>query len=171
MVNAGGRPAEGLALLDSVIAGRRAAGDTLVSAYMTAQRVPMLLRLQRDDEAEASVQPLARITPHLAQASTWHGDVAMYAGMAAMAGGRYRDAVMRFDTAVQRFDLRYPESHPRRAMARCALGAALAHAGRRSEAMPLLAAPCDLLSGWGLADPSVASWGRRARELVKAVDS
>ncbi|MBL0173587.1 MAG: tetratricopeptide repeat protein [Gemmatimonadaceae bacterium] len=163
IVSAGGKPKAGLALLDSVVARRRMAGDSALAAYMEAQRVPMLLRLGRAREAPASVVALNALLPTLAQASRWHGDAAMYAGMAAMANAQHAVALNRLTAAVARFDARYPRDHPRRAMAHCALGAAMAYQRDSRAAAPHLVPACDRLATWALADSSVAAWGRRAR--------
>jgi serine/threonine-protein kinase len=161
MQSAAGKPREGLALLDSVIANRRAARDSLQVAYLSAQRVPMLLRLGRTAEATAAVEAMERIVPTLALTSRMRGDAAVYSGMAAMAAGQVREATAHLAIATREFDKRYPVSHPRRALAHCAYGAALSRIGKRAVAATHLAA-CERHAMWGLADPTVVQWGRAA---------
>lgn len=167
MMSGGGAAARGLALLDSVIARRRAANDSASVAYMSAQRVPMLLRLGRVDEAAKSVDALRAMLPSVPPNSRWHADAALYDGMATFAAGRATDAIPALRRASERYDVSYSEAHPRRAMARCVLGAALVAAGRGEEGAVLLAPACDTHARWGLADPTVVAWGREAARVVR----
>lgn len=163
MLSANGQPSEGLALLDSVIASRRAAHDSASVAYMSAQRVPMLLRLGRVAEAMRTVAPLTALLPAVPPNSRWHADAALYLGMAALANGRAESAIPALQLALARYEGSYSEAHPRRAMARCVTGAALVAAGRGADAASLLEPACDIHARWGLADPTVVAWGLRAR--------
>jgi tetratricopeptide (TPR) repeat protein len=162
MLSASGRPSDGLALLDSVIASRRVAGDSASVAYMSAQRVPMLLRLGRAGEALRTVAPLTALLPAVPPNSRWHADAALYLGMASLANGRAESALPALQRALTRYEESYSDVHPRRAMARCVTGAALVTAGRRAEGAPLLVPACDIHRRWGLADPTVVAWGEAA---------
>jgi tetratricopeptide (TPR) repeat protein len=82
--------------------------------------------------------------------------------MANLASGRASAAIPALRRAFARYEVSYSEAHPRRAMARCLLGAALDAAGNRAEALGLLAPACEVHQRWGLADPTVVAWGRRA---------
>ncbi|MBL8983704.1 MAG: serine/threonine protein kinase [Gemmatimonadetes bacterium] len=162
MMSGAGRPGPALALLDSVIERRRAAHDTASVAYMSAQRVPMLLRLGRPAEAARSVDALRALVSAVPPNSRWHADVALYHGMATFAGGHAAAAVPSLRRAAARYEVSYSDAHPRRAMARCLLGAALVASGQREEGAPLLVPACEVHERWGLADPSVIAWGREA---------
>jgi hypothetical protein len=77
-----------------------------------------------------------------------------------MAEGRPADAAREIARAREILPAEYATDHPRRAMLRCALGAALGRLKRDGEAKAELAAGCPGMLRWGLADPSVAAWAR-----------
>ncbi|MFN8647932.1 MAG: serine/threonine-protein kinase [Gemmatimonadales bacterium] len=158
-----GREAAGLALLDSAIARARAAGEAENTAYMTGQRVPLLVRLGRVVEAERSAAAAAGYRDRLPRGSTRAADLEYWGGLAAMAAGRPAEAARQLERAAAQLAARYPEGHPRRAMFECAAGAALGAAGGEvARARALVAAGCPALTGWGMADRTVVAWGEAA---------
>ncbi len=161
-----GRASAGLALLDSAIGRSREYGREENTAYMTGQRVPMLLRLGRVSEAVRSAETANEFRSRLPRGSTRGADISLWMGMAAMADGRAADAAREWSGADEGFSSWLPPQHPKLAMTRCALGAALARTGRDAEAQALLASGCPGFVSWGLADPSVAGWGRREAERL-----
>jgi tetratricopeptide (TPR) repeat protein len=167
IVSARGRPAEGLALLDSAIALRRAGPDSLTSGgYLTAQRAPFLLRLGRIDEAARSVAAAEeRLGASPAVTATHRADVQRYAGMVLLARGDAPGAAARFRAAAALVGTR-TEAATATAANDCLLGVALAAEGRAEEARPLLGAPCERYTSRGLLDSLLVEWIRRARRSV-----
>lgn len=155
-----GDVAEGLALLDSAIARTRSAGEAENTAYMTGQRVPLLVRLGRHDEAARSAAAAALFRDRLPRGSTRAADIDYWSGLAALAAGQPDLATGTLQSAVDQLATRFPEGHPRRGQFACLLGVARARTGNRDSARPLLTEGCASASGWGLADPTVIAWGR-----------
>src|SRR5262249_17518411 len=125
-----GRVAEGLALLDSaiVLAGPGESG------YLIAQRVPLLLRLGRPQEALGALTSAEARLGHSSSVSVEHrADLHRYASMIHLATGHPDSAEARLRLAVAL------SSSPVHA---CLLGVALTQTGRASEAGPMLAEPC-----------------------------
>jgi eukaryotic-like serine/threonine-protein kinase len=168
MMAAHGRVAAGLALLDSAIvvagAGRDSSTET---GYLTAQRVPFLLRLGRADEASAAIATSERMLGASPAVSTAHrADVDRYAGMVALAQGDAARAAERFRGAVMLVEPpEKPETIPD--INSCLLGVSLARLGRFGEAQPLLDKPCARYTSRGVPDPMIVGWisdaARRSR--------
>jgi hypothetical protein len=154
-----GRVAEGLTLLDSAIARDRARGIETAVSYMTGQRVPMLVRLGRLDEAARSAATARSLRDQIALGSTRGADIDLWSGMVEMAQGRYADAARLFSAAHETYASRYSAGHPRPRMLECALGVALARSGKHADAREHVRNGCEGLAEWGLADPSIVAWG------------
>jgi len=164
MLAARGRVAEGLALLDSAIATAGGGRDSSMEAgYLTAQRVPFLLRLDRVGDAMQAVATSERMLGTSAVVSPAHrADVERYAGMASLASGDAQRAADRFRAAVA---LAEPPEKPETVpdISSCLLGVSLARLGQRVEAQPLLSKPCATYASHGIPDPLIVQWISDAR--------
>ena len=153
-----GRTQQGLALLDSAIALTLSYKGPREAAYLTAQRVPFLLALDRVDEAARSLAQSERQLAASTTVSAAHrGDLNRYAGMVALASGDARTAAQRFAAAVS---LEPTETVPN--INSCLLGVSYARLGRSTDARPLLAEPCARYEA-GASDPMVVGWIEAAR--------
>jgi len=159
IVAARGRVADGLALLDSAVAvARTGPGLGTEAGYLTAQRIPFLLRLGRVGDASQAVATSERILGTSAVVSSAHrADVDRYAGMVALASGDAKLAADRFRAAVT---LAEPPDKPETApgINSCLLGVSLARLGRFAEAQPLLDKPCTAYASHGIPDPLIEGW-------------
>jgi Flp pilus assembly protein TadD len=164
IVSYDGREVEGLALMDSAIVRNRAENHDDAAAYIVAQRVPMLVRLGRIDEALRSAKIGFESRARLPRGSTYHADLTYWLGLATLAAGRAEEAVGYLTQAHEMIRTFYPQGHPRLGMTECARGIALARIGHDDEARAHMAAGCPELARWGLADPTIVRW---ARELAK----
>jgi Flp pilus assembly protein TadD len=156
-----GHDVEGLALMDSAIARDQSQGNVDAVAYLRGQQVPMLIRLGRSTDALRHAEIGAESRARRPRGSTYVADLTYWLGLATLANGRVDEAVKQLGVAHEDIDDNFPAEHPRKAMVRCALGVALARAGRDDEARGHLADACPRLDDWGLADPTVVTWGRR----------
>jgi tetratricopeptide (TPR) repeat protein len=169
MVAALGRVEEGLALLDSAIALATLGADAGESvAYLTAQRVPFLLRLDRAAEASRSLAAAERglgASPSVSAAHRAH--VHRYAGMIALAAADAPRAADRFRQAVALVE---PpgDSATVPGVNSCLLGVALARLGRMAEARGLLDGACATYQAQGPADPLIVEWIRAARARARS---
>ena len=161
-----GRDGEGLVLLDSAIARNVAAGNADAAAYLRGQTVPMLVRLGRFTDALRNAEIAADSRARLPRGSTYVADLTYWLGFAQLANGRVDEAVRQLGAAHEDIDDNFPAQHPRKEQVRCAFGVALARAGRDEEARVHLAVACPRLDGWGLADPTIVTWGRRERQRL-----
>ena len=161
-----GREQEGLAMMDTAIARNTTAGHHDAALYLRGQQVPMLIRLGRVDEALRYAEMAAESRPRLPSGSTYYADLTYWLGLANLAAGRTRDAVRHLGAAHEDISDNFVVGHPRTALARCALGVALARDGRPEEARVHLADACPRLDRWGLADPTVVNWARRESERL-----
>jgi serine/threonine-protein kinase len=170
IVAARGRVAEGLALLDTAAALAGAAGDARAgeaAAYLSAQRVPLLLRLERVTEASRSLAAAERgLGASPAVTAAHRADVHRYAGTIALASGNASQAVERFRLAVA---LAEPPGEPTTVpgIHSCLLGVGLAQLGRATEARPLLEGACPKYELQGMADPLIVQWIAAARTLAQ----
>ncbi len=166
MAYARGRVAGGLALLDSAIVLARLANDSSsTGGYLTAQRVPFLLRLNRTAEAAQSVVDAERRMGLSGAVSVSHrADVHRYAGMVSLANGDNAAASRRFQSAV---DLTEPAGSPEgiAEINSCLLGVSFARLGQSERATPLLAAPCDRYER-GTPDSLIVGWIEAARRTL-----
>lgn len=163
IVAARGRAEEGLTLLDSAIAIARAGPDSGESAaYLTAQRVPFLLRLDRLAEASRSIELAEQRLGAAPSVSASHrADVHRYAGTIELASGATTRAVQRFRKAVALDELSgQPGIHS------CLLGVGLAQLRELEEARTLLREPCSSYEAQGLTDPLILRWIAAARRRV-----
>jgi tetratricopeptide (TPR) repeat protein len=162
-----GRPAEGLALIDSAIALAALGTDSVEQGgYLVAQRAALLLELGRVEEAAAAVASAERTLGTSASVTAPHrADVDRYAGVVLLAQGDAARAVERFRAAVA---LAEPPGRPETppALNSCLLGIALARLGRATEARPLLDAACRRYESSGLLDPLLVEWIREARRTI-----
>lgn len=159
-----------MALLDSAIAMRKLAADTNGWRSLAGQRVPMLVVLQRPEEALVSAAFAREARSNLPAASERVALIDWHSGLAAMAAGRTAEAVRYFAEVVE-VDAQADSGTLqgwRMVMARCALGAALARAARISEAGTHLREACPALEKWGRADSSVKIWGAVARAKLSS---
>jgi len=159
-----GQVPEGLALLDSSIADARSGpGGVEQSAYLTAQRIPFLLRLGRSSDATRSIaEAEQRLGTSSSVTRSHRGDVNRYAAMVDLASGDALRAVDRLRTAVS-LGQSPGDTAVKPGINSCLLGVALARVGRREEARPLLEAPCTVYAGHGLPDPLIVQWIADAR--------
>jgi tetratricopeptide (TPR) repeat protein len=160
-----GRVEEGLAVFDSALAMHRARSDTVTGelGYLTGQRSYLLLLADRVPEALAAAREAERIMRGHAWASgPREGDLEFWLATTAFASGDTTGAVAHYTIARDVYARTLPATHPSVAMNGCALGAALAGAGRRQEAEPLLRAACARHARWGAASPIVTRWSRDA---------
>jgi tetratricopeptide (TPR) repeat protein len=163
VIIARGRVAEGLALLDSALVQ---AGQ---SGYINGQRVPALLRMGRLAEAEAALAAAeASFNGEGLQARPRRLDVAGWAGAVALAQGDAPQAAAHFAIALNGYRALYSPTHHKVSGSECGLGIALATEHRFEEAAPLLENGCPIYERWGLADPLLVEWGRRAVQDVAA---
>jgi tetratricopeptide (TPR) repeat protein len=163
VIAARGRVAEGLAVLDSAIAGVRAGahGPNQAEAYMVAQRVPLLLQLGRADEANAAAQEAWRTLEAMSSpGDILRADAIFWRGMVAFTQRDTSTAGL-FEQAAAVLATQYDADHPVLARARCALGAARVRDGSAADATVFEQA-CTTHARWGLADPLVVAWGRTA---------
>ena len=164
IISARGRTAEGLALLDSAIAldGTDPASSESVG-YLTAQRIPFLLRLHRLPEAKRSLDEAERRLGQSPSVSKSHrADVNRYAGMVDLANGDAARAADRFQASLALIG--QSDGSPRAGMLNsCLLGIALVRLGRGSEAASLLDGPCSSYESRGLADSTVVGWIKEVR--------
>jgi tetratricopeptide (TPR) repeat protein len=168
-----GRVADGLALLDSAIViaasgdGARAKADE-AAAYLTAQRVPLLLRLGREAEAARSLDAAEQKLGSSPTVSAEHrADVQRYAGTIELASGRAARAADRFRAAVALTEpLGEPGNPP--GINNCMLGVALAQLGQTAEARELLGEACSNYMQDGTADPLLIRWIGEARARVRS---
>jgi serine/threonine-protein kinase len=160
-----GRVAEGLALLDSSItAASVGPGGTEQAGYLVAQRVPFLLRLRRPaDASRALAVSEQRLGTSSSVTRSHRADVNRYAAMIDLSLGNGTKAVERLRAAVA---LSEPpgDTAVKPGLNSCLLGVALAHAGQRSEARPLLDRPCTAYRSNGLPDPLIVQWIVEARD-------
>jgi tetratricopeptide (TPR) repeat protein len=170
IVNGRGHPAEALALLDSAIAEATLApgGDTSTAvAYLAAQRIPVLVRLRRLEEARRVLAAAERRLGSSPTVSAPHrGDVNRYAGILAFASGDFEGAVSRFRAAV-RLTESPGDVHREPGVNSCLLGVALASSGGEDDARPLLGAPCSRYQAAGIVDPVVVPWIGEARARLR----
>ncbi|HZO18557.1 MAG TPA: serine/threonine-protein kinase [Gemmatimonadaceae bacterium] len=167
IVAALGRVDEGLTLLDTAIAVASTGPDsTSVTGYLTAQRIPLLLRLRRQAEALKSLTIAERRLGSSASVSPAHrADVHRYAGMAFLAAGDIPQAVERFRAAVTLVEA--PERTNTEAnINTCLLGVGLARLGRAAEARPMLDEPCRRYVAQGTPDPLILEWVASARAVA-----
>jgi serine/threonine-protein kinase len=164
-----GRVADGLALLDSAIAISSTGPDSAESpAYLTAQRVPFLLRLGRTADAAGAIATAeARLGRSTSVTAAHRADVHRYAGMIDLATGHPERAAARFRAAVALTESpdergRSPDLHS------CLLGVALTEIGQVPEATPMLGEPCSHYMSRGMADPLIVEWIARARRQAAA---
>jgi len=159
-----GQVVEGLALLDSSITDARSgAGGVEQSAYLTAQRIPFLLRLGRFPEAKRALAEAEQGLGTSSSVTRSHrADVNRYAAMADLALGDAPRAVDRLRMAVS---LSEPpgDTTVRPGVNSCLLGVALARTGQREEARARLEAPCTAYATRGLPDSLILQWIAEAR--------
>lgn len=161
-----GRAARGLALLDSAIAMTFASNDSIGARYMIGQRVPMLLALARNAEADSSARMASttrarqKVGSDSAALMDWHS------GLAALANGRAQEADSLFAQIVSigGGDGGNSLDQWRWISARCALGVARSRAGKSGEARVHLGEACPALSRWGRADRTLVRWAGAGRE-------
>ena len=160
-----GRAADGLALLDSAIATAAANGSRVEAAYLMAQRVPFLVRLDRVREAnESIVQSERQLGTSAAVSSSHRADVNRYAGIAAFASGDVQLAAKRFAAAVALVEPpEKPETVPD--LNSCLLGVSFARLGRVADARKLLGEPCARYAR-GSPDSLIMQWVDSARRRV-----
>ncbi len=165
IVAALGRDREGLALLDSAITLVRAGKDpeAQAAAYMTGQKVPIFLRMGRTGEAAAAAR-LADSVIHLEfpEGSSRANDADRWAAMVAFAERQHETAIRRAGAALEGYSAGGTLSGPWVGQMGCLLGAALSGAGRLAESRTELERGCPQMEGWGMADPLIRAWGRRA---------
>jgi tetratricopeptide (TPR) repeat protein len=169
ILSARGRPADGLALLDSAIALARAGPDSLSNGgYLTAQRAPFLIRLGRVSEAARAIALAEGQMGALPSITIAHrADVNRYAGMVELALGNPAGAVQRFQAAVALVESpRSPPAVP--GLGSCLLGVGLSELGRVNEAAPLLDAPCKYYLANGPLDSTIVGWIAGARRRISA---
>jgi Flp pilus assembly protein TadD len=133
------------------------------AGYLIAQKIPFLLRLERLPDAALALAVAERRLGASTGVTPGHrADVNRYAGMLDLALGDVPQAVARFRAAVS---LAEPPSDTTRkaGLNSCLLGVALARAGRRTEARPLLGEPCTEYMSHGLPDPLIVRWIATAR--------
>lgn len=162
-----GRVDEGLTLLDTAIAVASTGPDsTSATGYLTAQRIPLLLRLQRQAEALRSLALAERRLGASASVPPDHrADLHRYAGMAFLASGDIPQAVERFRAAVTLVEP--PERPDTEAnINTCLLGVGLARLGRTVEARPMLNEPCKRYVAQGTPDPLILEWVASARAVA-----
>jgi serine/threonine-protein kinase len=166
MAAAQGRTAEGLALLDSAIALTLDHKGAQEAAYLTAQRVPFLLRLGRPTEAAQAIAASERVLRTSTTVSAPHrGDVNRYAGMVALASGDARAAAQRFETAVSLIEpAERAETLP--GINTCLLGVSYARLDRATEARRMLGDACARYEK-GMTDSLIVGWIEAARRRVK----
>ena len=159
IVAARGRLEEGLALLDSAIAAATAGPESKESAaYLTAQRVPFLIRMNRLTDASRSIVLAERqLGSSPAVTRSHRADVNRYAGMLDLANGDVASAVRRFRIAVSLAESA-TDASTFASIHSCLLGIGLARLGRGEEARPLLDKSCAAYTSGGLPDPLVVSW-------------
>jgi eukaryotic-like serine/threonine-protein kinase len=168
MMAARGRVAAGLAVLDSAIDVASTGRDSSTEVgYLTAQRVPFLLRLGRIGDASQAVVTSERMLGISAAVSSAHrADVHRYAGMAALASGDARRAADRFRAAVALVEPPgKPETVPD--INSCLLGVSLARLGQSAEARSLLDKPCTAYASQGIPDPLIVGWIGDARRVAR----
>jgi hypothetical protein len=159
-----GQVVEGLALLDSSITDARSgAGGVEQSAYLTAQRIPFLLRLGRFPEAKRALAEAEQGLGTSSSVTRSHrADVNRYAAMADLALGDAPRAVDRLRMAVS---LSEPpgDTTVKPGVNSCLLGVALTRTRQREEARALLEAPCTAYATRGLPDSLILQWIAEAR--------
>src|SRR5262249_275770 len=143
-----GRDAEGLAIFDSAIAIARSGPDSIEApAYLTAQRVPLLLRLGRPTDATQAITfAEGRLGPTASVTVAHRADINRYAGMIDYATGHPERAAERFRLAV---------GFVPNDLHACLLG--LARTDTSGDA-------CSRYASLGTADPLILTWITRARE-------
>jgi hypothetical protein len=168
MMAAHGRVADGLALLDSAIAIARVGRDSSTQAgYLTAQRAPFLLRLDRVSEASQAIATSERMLGSSPVVTSAHrADVHRYAGMVDLASGDAQRAADRFQSAVALVEPpEKPETVPD--IHSCLLGVSLARLGKFAEARPLLDKACTRYTSHGIPDPLIVDWISDARRQTR----
>jgi len=166
-----GRVDEGLAVFDSALAMHRARGDTGSGelGYLTGQRSFLLLLANRVPEAREAAGAAERLMRGKAwDAGSRKGDLEFWLATTAFAAGDTASAVTHFTAARDLYASTLPATHPSVAASECGLGAALAGAGRRQEAQPLLREACARHERWGGANPIVTRWSREAAARLRA---
>jgi len=154
-----GRVGEGLALLDSAVAGALASAGLASStaAYIDGQRIALLLRVGRESDARRT---LARVRARLGTAYPpghyARSDLPFWAGMERMVARDSAGAIREFEEAIQLRRGAFPEAHPKVSEAECALLAAQRQSGEA----------CETYARWGLADPLLLTWVR-ARHILR----
>ena len=159
-----GQVAEGLALLDSSVTDASAGpGGAEQSGYLTAQRIPFLLRLGRLPDAAHSITEAERRLGASSSVTRAHrADVNRYAAMIDLALGDVSHAVDRLRMAVSLSETP-GDSAVTPGINSCLLGVALTRVGRREEARPLLETPCAAYTAHGLPDALILQWIAEAR--------
>jgi serine/threonine-protein kinase len=160
-----GRFDEGMAILDSAIEMHRARqGDTSIAlGYMHGQKSHALLMAGRVDEARQAAATADRLMrSKLPEDDSRHADLDSWLAISEFANGEIAGAVTHFMAARDGYARSVSATNPLMAMNGCALGAALAAAGRLDEATPLLREACPRHDRWGLSSPVVTKWGRDA---------
>ncbi|HKW49419.1 MAG TPA: serine/threonine-protein kinase [Gemmatimonadaceae bacterium] len=165
IVGVRGRVEEALGLLDSAIVNANSGGqdgDANVG-YLTAQRVPFLLRLGRVSEASEAIDAAEqRLGASPSVTKTHRADVNRYATMVELALGHTARAVERIQSTIAL------TSSPKDTLGgsplnACLLGVGLARLGRVREAQPLFQGPCSTYLSTGSPDPLIVGWVAKAR--------
>jgi serine/threonine-protein kinase len=165
-----GRVDEGLAVFDSALAMHRARNDTATGelGYLTGQRSYVLLLANRAPEAREAAREAERLMRGRAlDAGSRQGDLEFWLAMTAFASGDTASAVTHFTLSHDLYAKTLPATHPSVAMTGCALGAALAGAGRRQEAEPLLRDACARHERSAAPSPIVTRWARDAAAVAR----
>jgi serine/threonine-protein kinase len=165
-----GREGEGLALMDSAIAQARGLGSASAPtvAYFTGQRVPMLLRLGRTEEAtRAAAFADSVIRAHAPDDDPRRVDAARWVGMAAFARRDYAAAVGPASTMFEYQSGLDPGRGHALPQAECFLGTVLAALGRRAEARVHVQQGCGVLDSMGIEDPLITRWGKAALQGIR----
>jgi tetratricopeptide (TPR) repeat protein len=158
-----------LAVLDSAIARNTARGNLPDAAYLTGQRVPILLRAGRPREAQRSAEVARTRLEELPEASTKRADVQLWSAMAEMQAGKFDAATEDLSAANAGYQRRYSARHPRRAMVNCALGSSLVLSERGTDGDSLIQDACPRYEEWSLAHPSIDRWRRKAARKLQRV--
>lgn len=161
-----GRVEEGLALVDSAyrMARRRQGPNGIGAAYVNGQRGYLNLWLGRMNEADSMLEAANRvIVAGTSEGHRYRVDALYWLGLLAMAQGRNVEAVEKLSAAVEIPADNPVDTLPRRAQLSCALGTALARAGRTAEARPLLARTCPIFDRYAAEQPMLETWSREVR--------
>jgi tetratricopeptide (TPR) repeat protein len=170
IVVARGRFGEGISMLDSAIAMRRIRdGDTSAAlGYLLGQRSHAFLSAGRVEEGRRDALAAERlIRGKFPDGDGRRPDLDLWLGLADFAHGDTADAVAHFTAALAGYTRTRPQNHPTIAMANCALGVALAGAGKTDVAEPQLREACPRYARYGLSSPVILKWGRDALARLK----